>query len=149
MSDDLVAMVKAFFNTSLGPFKARDTCDMMHLSLYTMAYQQVWQVVLLFAYAYYKIGSPFGSSRKVAASHILVKDEEEATKIKKQIADKTTTFELAAAEHSTCPSGKSGGSLGEFTTGQMVPEFDKVCWSAPVGELQGPIKTQFGKNVIR
>ena len=30
----------------------------------------------------------------------------------------------------------------------MVPEFDKVCWSAPIGELQGPIKTQFGYHLI-
>ena len=30
----------------------------------------------------------------------------------------------------------------------MVPEFDAVCWLAPIGEVQGPIKTQFGYHLI-
>ena len=30
----------------------------------------------------------------------------------------------------------------------MVPAFDKVCWSAPVGTVQGPVQTQFGYHLI-
>ena len=30
----------------------------------------------------------------------------------------------------------------------MVPAFDKVCWSAPVGQVQGPIQTGFGFHLI-
>ena len=30
----------------------------------------------------------------------------------------------------------------------MVPEFDAVCWSAPVGVVQGPVQTQFGYHLI-
>ena len=48
----------------------------------------------------------------------------------------------------TCPSAKSGGALGTFGPGQMVPAFDKVCWSAPVGSVQGPVQTQFGYLLI-
>jgi peptidyl-prolyl cis-trans isomerase C len=47
-----------------------------------------------------------------------------------------------------CPSGKSGGDLGEFSPGMMVPEFDKVVFSAEVGKVQGPVKTQFGYHLI-
>ena len=54
-----------------------------------------------------------------------------------------------AKKHSTCPSASKGGALGKFTKGQMVPTFDKVCWSAPVGVVQGPIKTQFGFHLIK
>ena len=45
-------------------------------------------------------------------------------------------------------SGREGGNLGEFGPGQMVPEFDTVVFSAPVGKVQGPVKTQFGYHLI-
>ena len=38
--------------------------------------------------------------------------------------------------------------LGKFGRGRMVAEFDKVCWEAPLGEVQGPVKTQFGYHLI-
>lgn len=54
----------------------------------------------------------------------------------------------AAKEHSKCPSGREGGSLGEFSPGMMVPEFDKVVFSEEVGVVHGPIETQFGFHLI-
>ena len=60
------------------------------------------------------------------------------------------SFEDAAREHSTCPSGKSGGNLGDFGKGQMVPEFDSAVFAMEVGELSAaPVKTQFGYHVIK
>lgn len=56
--------------------------------------------------------------------------------------------ELAEA-NSDCPSGKRDkGSLGAFTHGQMVPEFDKVAFSLPIGKVSEPVKTQFGYHLI-
>ena len=57
-------------------------------------------------------------------------------------------FGQLAQQHSLCPSGKQGGDLGEFGRGQMVKEFDTVVFSAPVGEVQGPVKTQFGYHLL-
>ncbi|HPF15854.1 MAG TPA: peptidylprolyl isomerase, partial [Planctomycetota bacterium] len=37
---------------------------------------------------------------------------------------------------------------GEVGPGQMVPEFDKVVFSAPVSAVQGPVKTQFGYHLL-
>ena len=51
-------------------------------------------------------------------------------------------------EHSSCPSGLEGGSLGEFGPGQMVAEFDAVVFSAALNEVQGPVKTQFGYHLL-
>ena len=83
------------------------------------------------------------------ASHILVKTEAEATDLKQQIADGTAFGDLAK-EHSQCPSGKEGGSLGQFGQGQMVPEFDAVIFGdLPVGEVSEPVKTQFGYHLIQ
>ena len=81
------------------------------------------------------------------ARHILVSTEEACLNVKKQI-EEGTDFAAAAAEHSTCPSGKKGGDLGEFGPGQMVPEFDRVVFHEPLGAVHGPIKTQFGYHLL-
>jgi peptidyl-prolyl cis-trans isomerase C len=84
---------------------------------------------------------------KATARHILVDSEQAAADIKNQIAD-GADFAAMAQEHSSCPSSASGGDLGEFGPGMMVPEFDKVVFSAGVGEVQGPVRTQFGYHLI-
>jgi peptidyl-prolyl cis-trans isomerase C len=84
---------------------------------------------------------------KATARHILVDSEQAAADIKNQIAD-GADFAAMAKEHSSCPSSASGGDLGEFGPGMMVPEFDKVVFSAGVGEVQGPVRTQFGYHLI-
>jgi peptidyl-prolyl cis-trans isomerase C len=57
-------------------------------------------------------------------------------------------FGEMARQHSSCPSSRDGGNLGEFGKGQMVPEFEAVVFSADVGKAQGPVKTQFGYHLI-
>lgn len=81
------------------------------------------------------------------ARHILVSTEETALDLKKQIEEGADFAELART-HSSCPSGKRGGDLGEFAPGVMVKEFDEVVFSAAVGETQGPVQTQFGYHLI-
>ena len=91
----------------------------------------------------------FAGQPTVAASHILVDSEEKANELLQKIRSGELKFEDAAAEFSSCPSSARGGSLGEFGRGQMVPEFDQACFSMKVGELRGPIQTQFGYHIIR
>jgi len=83
----------------------------------------------------------------VAARHILVDNEEECLKLKNEI-DAGTDFAESAKKHSKCPSGAEGGGLGEFSPGQMVPEFDTVVFNEEIGKVHGPIKTQFGYHLI-
>merc|ERR1711968_151424 len=101
-------------------------------------------VVALFLFATLAIAA---EAKSAEASHILVADEAKANELKAQIEGGADFAELAA-KHSTCPSGKSGGSLGEFGPGQMVPEFDKVVFSGEVKKVLGPVKTQFGHHLI-
>ncbi len=84
---------------------------------------------------------------KASARHILVATMEECENIKKQIEDGSDFAELAKA-HSKCPSGQQGGDLGEFSQGQMVPEFDQVVFNEEVGKVHGPVKTQFGYHLL-
>ena len=91
----------------------------------------------------------FVQGATVNASHILVDSEEKANEILAKINAGELTFEDAAKEFSTCPSGKEGGNLGDFGRGQMVPEFDTACFEMAEGEVRGPVKTQFGYHIIR
>lgn len=84
---------------------------------------------------------------RASARHILVPTEEACQEIKDQI-EAGSDFAALAREHSKCPSGKNGGALGEFGPGQMVPEFDEVVFSREVGEVHGPVKTQFGYHLV-
>lgn len=91
----------------------------------------------------------FVTGETVAASHILVDSEEKAKEIQAKIEAGEVSFEDAARENSSCPSKENGGALGEFSKGQMVPEFDQAVFSMEVGELRGPVKTQFGFHIIK
>ena len=84
---------------------------------------------------------------KAQARHILVDTEEKCEDIKQQIADGADFADLAK-QHSSCPSGKTGGDLGEFGPGQMVKEFDEVVFSGDVNVVHGPVKTQFGFHLL-
>jgi peptidyl-prolyl cis-trans isomerase C len=84
---------------------------------------------------------------KATARHILVDTREQCQALKEEIAS-GADFAALASEHSSCPSGKSGGDLGEFGPGMMVPEFDKVVFSADINTVQGPVKTQFGFHLL-
>ncbi|OWZ02282.1 PpiC-type peptidyl-prolyl cis-trans isomerase [Phytophthora megakarya] len=87
---------------------------------------------------------------KARASHILVPTEDECDAILKQLEasdDLEPTFARMAKERSKCPSSRKGGDLGSFGRGQMVPEFDKVAFEKPMGDVH-KVKTQFGWHLV-
>ena len=92
----------------------------------------------------------FVTGESVNASHILVDSEERACELIAKINSGEITFEAAAKEYSSCPSKDAGGNLGDFTRGQMVPEFDTAVFEMTAGEISTtPVKTQFGYHVIK
>ncbi len=84
---------------------------------------------------------------RATARHILVDSQETADSLKTEIED-GADFGDIARQHSSCPSSKEGGDLGEFGQGMMVPEFDAVIFRDEVGKTHGPVKTQFGYHLI-
>ncbi len=84
---------------------------------------------------------------KASARHILVPTEDDCNNLKAEI-EAGADFETIAQKYSKCPSGKQGGALGEFSPGQMVKEFDEVVFSGEIGQVLGPVKTQFGYHLI-
>jgi peptidyl-prolyl cis-trans isomerase C len=85
--------------------------------------------------------------KTASARHILVETKEECETLKKEIESGADFAEIAKA-HSKCPSGKRGGDLGEFSQGDMVPEFDRIVFREEVGKVHGPVKTGFGYHLI-
>ncbi|MFC4804841.1 peptidylprolyl isomerase [Filifactor villosus] len=92
--------------------------------------------------------SHFLQGEKIEASHILVDSEEKANELYIKV-EEGEDFASLASEHSSCPSKTSGGSLGQFGRGQMVPEFEQAAFSLELGEVSKPVKTQFGYHLIK
>lgn len=90
------------------------------------------------------------AENEVKARHILVKTKEEALAIIKEL-DGGADFEKLANEKTEDPSGKtSGGDLGYFGAGQMVPEFEKAALALEPGSYtKEPVQSQFGWHVIK
>lgn len=84
---------------------------------------------------------------RATARHILVPTEQACIDLKAKI-EAGADFAECARNFSQCPSGRQGGSLGEFGPGQMVKEFDEAVFTGEVGKVLGPIKTQFGYHLL-
>eukprot|EP00316_Scyphosphaera_apsteinii_P025196 CAMPEP_0119314590 /NCGR_PEP_ID=MMETSP1333-20130426/33234_1 /TAXON_ID=418940 /ORGANISM="Scyphosphaera apsteinii, Strain RCC1455" /LENGTH=149 /DNA_ID=CAMNT_0007319731 /DNA_START=152 /DNA_END=601 /DNA_ORIENTATION=- len=94
------------------------------------------------------------------ASHVLVSSESEAQSLKDQIEAGTLDFAECAMKFSSCNSASTGGKLGRFNPGQMVPEFDDAVFGVmdngitfepknAIGTICGPVKTKFGYHLIK
>lgn len=82
------------------------------------------------------------------ARHILVKTEDEAKEIIKEL-DGGADFAELAKEKSTGPTGKNGGDLGWFAPGSMVKTFSEAAAGMDKGTYtKTPVQTQFGWHVI-
>ncbi len=105
----------------------------------------------------------FTKNSSAVASHILLdggktpsddeKVKQKMVQIKAEINNDPAKFASFAKKYSQCPSGKTGsppGSLGRFQLGTMTPSFDKAVFSrsSNVGEVIGPVQTQFGYHLI-
>ena len=101
---------------------------------------------------------------KISASHILLMHKESQNSrseitsddAKKKIDDiyeniksGKVKFADAAVQYSNCPSGQSGGSLGEFTKGMMVKAFEDVAFSLDVEEMSEPFESEFGFHIVK
>ena len=97
---------------------------------------------------YSETKSEMASGDQIKARHILLDNEEKAVEIIKKLKA-GEEFAKLASEYSTGPSAASGGDLGWFGEGQMVPEFSKAAFALNPGDIvTKPVKTQFGWHII-
>jgi peptidyl-prolyl cis-trans isomerase D len=97
---------------------------------------------------------PFGEDLSEEEKEKLLNDADEKTKVKadeilKQIKEGADFAEMAKKHSADTASGNNGGSLGQFSQGLMIPEFEAALDLLKPGELGGPVKTMFGFHIIR
>jgi parvulin-like peptidyl-prolyl isomerase len=85
---------------------------------------------------------------KVEVRHILTETENEADEAIERI-EEGEEFGEVARDMSTDPgSAEQGGELGPVSRGMTVEEFDEAAFNADVGEVVGPVETDFGFHVL-
>lgn len=106
-------------------------------------YEQVKARHILVAFK----GSPAAQAGKPELTEEQAKAK--AEDLRKQITGGAKFEELAQKESDDVGSGAQGGDLGEFSRGQMVPEFEKAAFEAKVGDVTPVVRTQFGYHIIK
>lgn len=106
-------------------------------------YEQVKAKHILIAFK----GSPAAQQGKPELTEEQAKAK--AEELKKQIAGGAKFEDVAKKESDDTGSGANGGELGAFGHGQMVPEFETAAFAAKVGDVIGPIRTQYGYHIIK
>lgn len=85
---------------------------------------------------------------KVEVRHILTEKRAQAREAIERI-ESGEDFAEVANEMSIDPgSAQNGGQLGEIGRGATVPPFEKAAFNAEVGELVGPVRSDFGFHVL-
>lgn len=105
--------------------------------------------------------TPADPADAVRASHILIEAKKgeapekiaaakkKAQTIREQVIKNPAQFAEIAKKESACPSKEQGGSLGMFSKGQMVPEFEKAAFALKEGQISDLVQTEFGFHIIR
>lgn len=86
---------------------------------------------------------------EIKASHILVKDEATAKKVKEELGQGKSFEELAKQYSEDTSSKEKGGDLGFFGAGKMVKEFEDAAYKLKKDEVSEPVKSQFGYHIIK
>lgn len=95
----------------------------------------------------------------VEASHILYQVtpqvnldslRKRAEKTLAEVLENPAVFAERARTQSNCPSGEVGGSLGQLSRGDTVPEFEKIVFAMPAGSIfPRLLESRFGLHIVQ
>lgn len=85
---------------------------------------------------------------QVRASHILVKEQEEAETILQELKNGADFIKIAMEKSEDKASAVNGGDVGYFPIGKMVPEFEQAAFSMNIGQISDIVKTEYGYHII-
>ena len=101
--------------------------------------------------AYYEQNRRLFSGSQIRASHILVKDEDLAKRLREELRQDPSRFdELAKANSTDTATAARGGDLGFFGQGRMVAPFEQAAFALEKpGDISDVVKTPFGFHIIK
>ena len=91
----------------------------------------------------------YAQPEQVRARHILVETEAQAQAAMARLRGGEDFAKVAREISTDKGSGANGGDLGWFGRGRMVPPFEQAAFGAPLGEVVGPVKSDFGYHLIQ
>jgi peptidyl-prolyl cis-trans isomerase C len=92
--------------------------------------------------------SEFQEPEEVHAAQIVVKDVEDARRLRDELQRGKKFSDLARA-HSLSADARLGGDLGWFPKGVMPPEFDKVAFSLQPGQISDVVTSEYGFHLFK
>ena len=100
--------------------------------------------------AYYEANRTFYKRPEaVAISQLLVEEEEEASRLHRELTTDKSRFEELAQAHSVGPEAGNGGHLGAFRRGELPASFERAVFGIKKGTLSPVVKTDFGWHIFR
>lgn len=157
------AEVKAFYDQNPTAFQTPEVAKIDYLLLTQDAIAaQIKVDPAELKQAYDANAKQYTTNEERQASHILIAVKPDASDAEKAAAKQKATAllekaranpgsfaELARANSQDTGSSAQGGDLGSFGRGAMVKPFEDAVFAAKVGDIVGPVQTDFGYHVIK
>lgn len=153
------ADVKAWYDSHLAEYMTPESVDLEFLDLRLADVERSIEVTDEALRAYYEQAKDrFTTQERRHARHVLITtndklDDDGARKLAEEVLAKARAGEdfgkLAEQYSQDTGSAKQGGDLGWATRGMFVGPFEEAIFGMSVGELRGPVKTEFGYHVMR
>jgi peptidyl-prolyl cis-trans isomerase C len=141
-SEQLLA--QTLYQNMLTTAKVDDATAQSYYDQHKSEYEQVKARHILIRFK----GSPVplrAGQKELTEEEALAKAQE----IRKKLVDGADFAALAKSESDDVGSAANGGDLGTFSHGRMVPAFEQVAFTLPVGQISEPVKSQFGYHIIK
>ncbi len=157
------AQMKAYYDKNPSAFQTQEVASIEYLTLSQDALAAQMKVdPAEVRQAYEANAKQYTTNEERQASHILIAVKPDATAADKaaakakaetileKVRTKPDDFAALAKEYSQDPgSAPQGGDLGSFARGSMVKPFEDAVFAAKVGDIVGPVETNFGYHIIK
>lgn len=157
------AEMKAYYDKNPSAFQTQEVASIEYLTLSQDALAAQMKIDPAEVRQTYEANArQYTTNEERQASHILIAVKPDATAAEKAAAKakaqmvlekvraKPDDFAALAKEYSQDPgSAQQGGDLGSFARGSMVKPFEDAVFAAKVGDIVGPVETNFGYHIIK
>ena len=91
----------------------------------------------------------FFSKQRIALYQILVKNKEEAVKVRGELLNNPSAFESLAKSESISQESIKNGYMGEFEKGELPKNIESVVYSLPLNQISSVVESEFGFHIFK